>query len=98
MKNSKLVHEFRSSLIDFLKTQDIAQTEEWVIGFNSSFTRDYDSIEYTRAFERVNTDKPFEQQKKVFELAFKAGLMLREAVEEYQKDYPKEDKFSDWCK
>ena len=96
MRNDPFVHDFRESIVDFQRAGNVRGFPSWITGFFASFVRDYDELIFDTTNEKDR--RPFEQQKKSFDLAFEAGLKLREAVEEYQKDYPKEDKFSDWCK
>jgi hypothetical protein len=91
MRNDPFVHDTREALIEFQRQSRPSTFPTWLCGFFASFVRDYDKMEFSELEGNQNIyNQPFEQRKICFELGFQAGLALRNAVEEHQKEYPKE--------
>jgi hypothetical protein len=95
MRNDKTVHGIRSALIGYQNTTTATKVS-WLNGFFDSFVWDIGAPKdgIYKEFEHMTKEEK-DQKQKAYNTAFNAGLMLRVAVEDHQKQMPV-DKKSRW--
>jgi hypothetical protein len=87
MRNDPFVHDMREALIEYQRQSNPKHFPTWLCGFFASFVRDIENMKYEDLESNSNLYRqPEENRKKCFEMGFEAGVKLRLAVEEHQKD------------